>query len=150
MKKITAVAIVMMLALALVGAAMAEPATLDAATGVYGTAGGTVSNETVRVYKALMAYNPAASTVNAPTIDYTYTIALETTANKQISDGSGARFVLKTAVISGAPVITAKGKAGAATGGNVLGWAAGSDVLKATVTAAYDKTLSRCMTIPTR
>lgn len=63
------------------------------------------TDEAVKIYKAILAYNKENTTVNAPTIRYGYSIELvNTPAN--ITDANSVSVTTKTSVTSGTPTIT--------------------------------------------
>lgn len=88
MKKIGALVLALVMVLSLSATALAD-ADMDSQGGVIGefTNPDTPTNQdkAVKLYKEITAYNPDGSTVNAPTITYTYTVA-PGSADKEIYD----------------------------------------------------------------
>lgn len=103
-KRISALVLVIMM-IAVVGAAFADGEATLGANGIVGDDSGTALNKTVIIYKELTGYNPNGSTVNAPNITWNYSIGAGTgTADVTITDKDGVMGKTKAGV--GAPTIT--------------------------------------------
>ena len=77
MKKLVSLILAIMM-IAAVGAAFATSMDL-ANDGVDGSKTNTTTNTSVTIYKELTAFNPSATTINAPTISYSYAISGDVT-----------------------------------------------------------------------
>lgn len=120
LKKILAVVLAMVL-MAAMSVTMFADETMTGEKGVIGefTQPDTpvAKDSTVLLYKQITAYNPAGSTVNAPAMEYTYTIA-SGSAGKTVKDAGGtALHASGTAVVA----YTKAGLPGATISGSVDG-----------------------------
>ena len=121
LKKIGALMLaVMMIAVLGVAGATSAPVSFTGENGVIGefTSPDTpvAKNSSVLLYKEITAYNKDASTVYAPVIEYSYTIA-PGSANKSVKDAGGSLHASGTAV----EVLTKEGPTGATISGSVNG-----------------------------
>ena len=86
-KKIGALVLAVVMVMAMSATALAADADLssDGIVGDFTNDAVTAQEKSVKLYKEITAYNPENSTINAPTITYTYTVT-PGTANKEIYD----------------------------------------------------------------
>lgn len=91
MKKISALvlAVIMMMTVTVVGFAADADLSGDGVVGDFTNDAVTAQDKSVKLYKEITAYNPENSTVNAPTITYTYTVT-PGIAGKEIYDAKTA------------------------------------------------------------
>jgi len=113
-KKLSAVALALVMVMALSATAFAnEPENMDGESGKIGefnrTAdtnnAPTAKDNAVKIYKELTVFNPSATSINAPTISYSYAIEAGS-AGKNISDGAASVVTYAGIVDDSKPTIT--------------------------------------------